>query len=422
VAVILDGFVPRYRARLYELLAARSEIEYVVFHGPPPSRNATLAASPPFRFPNREVRNVELSVGGRSVILQRGALSVAREDFQALVMSAQLRFVSSLVLFALFKMRGWPVVLWGQGFDKDEDVGALGGWTLAAKRRAKRAMARWADAYLVYTDGGRACLLDAGLDPERVFVARNTLDLDEQVAIHDRLRDADLVRLRAELGLLPDSVVLLFVGRLYREKRVCDLVEALRAIRSGEMTRHPIEVVVIGDGPELDDLRAEAQDLPGVHFRGEVADQVEVARHMRVATAVVIPGAVGLAANHAFAQGVPLITKKGRFHGPEVEYLEPGVNGLIVDGNTAALAGALAQLCDSPGVQRQLAEGALRSRERLSIDRTAAAFDEAVRTVLGCRGRSGPVRKRSSTQPPREPAAPVARLRAAPTAARGRAG
>jgi glycosyltransferase involved in cell wall biosynthesis len=124
-----------------------------------------------------------------------------------------------------------------------------------------------------------------------------------------------------------------------------------------------------------------------VHFRGEVADQVEVARHMRVATAVVIPGAVGLAANHAFAQGVPLITKKGPFHGPEVEYLEPGVNGLIVDGDAAALAGALAELCDSPGVRRRLAEGALRSRERLGIDRTATAFDEAVRTVLGSRGR-----------------------------------
>ena len=35
----------------------------------------------------------------------------------------------------------------------------------------------------------------------------------------------------------------------------------------------------------------------------------------------------------------------------------------------------------------QLADGALRSRERLGIDRTATAFDEAVRTVLGSRGR-----------------------------------
>jgi glycosyltransferase involved in cell wall biosynthesis len=387
VALLLDGYVPRYRARLYELLAERSEIEYVVFHGRPPARNPALPATQPFRFPNREVRNAELRLGRRSLIHQRGGLSVAREDFQALVMSAQLRYASSLGLLALFKLRGRPVVLWGQGYDKDEDVGGAGRWMLAAKRRANRAMARRADAYLVYTEGGRERLLEAGLDPPRVFVVRNTLDIDEQIAIHDRLRDADTARLRIELGLRADSAVLLFVGRLYREKGVRDLLEALRTIRSAGMTRQPIELVVIGDGPELEDLRAEARDLQGVHFRGEVADQVEVARHMRVAMAVVIPGAVGLAANHAFAQGVPLITKNGPFHGPEIEYLEPGVNGLIVDGDAVALAGALAELCDSPGVRRRLAEGALRSRERLGIDRTATAFDEAVRTVLGSRGR-----------------------------------
>ena len=256
MAVILDGYVPRYRVRLYELLAERSEIEYVVFHGKPPARNAALSAKPPFRFPSREVRNVELRLGGRTLIHQRGVPGAVREDFQAIVIGAQLRFVSSLVLLALWKLRRRPVILWGQGFDKDEDVGGIGHAALAAKRRLKRTMARSVDGYLVYTAGGRERLVNAGLDPERVFVVQNTLDVEEQIAIHDQLQDADVSQLRSELGLRQDSVVLLFVGRLYREKRVPDLLEAVRMIRSARMTTRPIEVVVIGQGPELADIRA----------------------------------------------------------------------------------------------------------------------------------------------------------------------
>ena len=112
-------------------------------------------------------------------------LGAVREDFQAIVIGAQLRFVSSLVLLALWKLRRRPVILWGQGFDKDEDVGGIGRAALAVKRRLKRTMARSADGYLVYTAGGRERLVNAGLDPERVFVVRNTLDVEEQITIHD---------------------------------------------------------------------------------------------------------------------------------------------------------------------------------------------------------------------------------------------
>ena len=101
VALLLDGYVPRYRARLYELLAERSEIEYVVFHGRPPARNPALPATQPFRFPNREVHNAELRLGGRSLIHQRGALSVVARGLPGARDGAQLRFVSSLGLLAL---------------------------------------------------------------------------------------------------------------------------------------------------------------------------------------------------------------------------------------------------------------------------------------------------------------------------------
>jgi glycosyltransferase involved in cell wall biosynthesis len=171
------------------------------------------------------------------------------------------------------------------------------------------------------------------------------------------------------------------VGRLYREKRIGELLQALRLLRA----RRPelaVELVVLGDGPELARAKAEAVGLEGVHFRGALYDQAEVARYMRVATAVVMPGALGLVVNHAFAHGVPVITRRSLLHGPEAYYIEPGVNGLMVDGGLDDLAAAVAEMIDSPDRLRALAEGALQTRSRLGLDDMVRAFDEGVAASL----------------------------------------
>ena len=55
-----------------------------------------------------------------------------------------------------------------------------------------------------------------------------------------------------------------------------------------------------------------------------------LSRIFRASDAVVIPGYVGLAVNHAFAHGLPVITCQSEIHSPEIEYIENDVNGLIL--------------------------------------------------------------------------------------------
>ena len=170
-----------------------------------------------------------------------------------------------------------------------------------------------ADGYLAYTTSGAEQLAEAGC-PGKITVVGNTLDMSRQVHLHGELQGADERELREDLRLASDSAVLVFLGRVYREKRLDELLEAVRMIESRGLTRKPVEVVVIGDGPELEGIRARAAGRERVHFLGELYDQEAVARHLRVASAVVIPGKVGLAVNHAFAHGVPVITRESRLH------------------------------------------------------------------------------------------------------------
>lgn len=383
VAIVHHGFVPTYRVAFFERLARAGDVEYVVFHGPAPGGTGHQAATGPFAFPDRWVANREIGVRGRTVIAQPIVGPIARGRFAGVVVGAEFKFPASWAAAAVTRARGGALVLWGHGYDKVEDEGAS---RIAAGTALKAAYARRADAYLVYTEGGADRLVQAGLDPERVTVVRNTLDVEAQRALHAGLAETDEAELRAQLGLAPDSAVLVYLGRLYREKRLDELVEAARllAARPGVP---PVEVVVLGDGPELEPTRALAREVPSVRLLGGVYDDMEIARWLRVAAALVMPGKVGLAVNHALAHGVPVLTRASDLHAPEVEYLEHEVNSLLVPGDLGAYVDALAELVSAPAVRERLAAGALSSSERLGLDHMVHAFDSGVRRALAARGR-----------------------------------
>jgi glycosyltransferase involved in cell wall biosynthesis len=383
VAVLKDGFVPEYRAEFFTRLGQMPEVEYVIFHGQAPRGTGHRAARGPFSFPEAKFVNRELRLGQRTLVYQPAVREVAGPAFDAAVLGAELKMLAHVALFPLLKLRGRPVLLWGQGGEKGEDRDVLMEAIGKAGAALKRAAADRADGYIAYTSAGRDSLAEAGVDPAKVFVVRNTLDVEGEIELHGRLANEPVEALREELGLKRDSVVLLFVGRVYPEKKLSEFVSVLRSLRDRGLTRCPVEGVVIGDGPDLERVQREADGMEGVHFVGEIRDRARVARYLRVSAAMVIPGKVGLAVNHAFAHGVPVITRSGALHAPEFEYLEHGRNSIVGEGDLVVFADAVAELVDSPERQAMLARGALESRESLTVASMAASFHRAVCQTLG---------------------------------------
>lgn len=389
VAILHQGFIPHYRAPFFEMLNEQGLAEYVVFHGAPPTHRST-AAKGPFPFPNRWVDNHEISILGWMAIYQPVIQQIMTGDYDAVVLGHELKFLSSIALALLGPLRGVRVLYWGFGYHVKWTSGyhlqqagrgsALDRWKTAIAAAAKNALARRADGYLAYTEAGAEHLDAIGVARERVFVLRNTIDTSTQIRLHGALKDADPKALREELDLEPGSVVFLYVGRLVEAKRVGDLIEAVKRI-NGRQGKRAVEAVIIGDGPMRESLERQAGDDPAISFRGEILDPAVVARYMKASAAVVIPGFVGLAVNHAFAQGRPIITRNHDLHAPEVEYVVNGRNGLIVGGDLDAFADALERFASSPEQRAQLCDGALKTREELRLEHMVEQFDLAVRTI-----------------------------------------
>ena len=385
VAIIKHGFIPPYRVRFYEMLNQREGAEYVVFHGPPPSEIGTVAAQGPFSFPAKWVPTRELPLIVWRPIYQPVVREVLTGGYDAVVFGLEIKFLGNVALALLAKMLGLPVLYWDFGYH--QQLGAdFSRRTLtsvfATANFLKDGLTRLADGYLTYTRRGAERLKAIGFPAERTFVLNNTIDVSEQIRLHGDVAWEDPQALRSEFRLRPDSVVFLYIGRLVGAKRVDELIEAVRRLNREGRCAHPVEAVVIGAGPQLAELQALAQGLDSIRFLGDVRDQRLVARCMKVSAAVVIPGFVGLAVNHAFAQGRPIITRAHNLHSPEIEYVAHDENGLIVEGDMDCFVARLAQFAGDADEQRRLAAGALHSREELRLEKMVERFDLAVRSVI----------------------------------------
>jgi glycosyltransferase involved in cell wall biosynthesis len=388
VAVLNHGYLPHYRMAFYELLAERGSFDYVVFHGAPPSWVGTPELKGPFAFPQRRVNNREFNIGPLTLVYQPVVREILTGGYDAIVITTEGKFISNQLLALLCKFRGIAVLQWGFGYhpprgSRERDVPNRP--LLAITTFIKKRMTRLADGFIAYTKTGADRLVASGYPRERTFFVQNTIDMNEQLRLHEAERDTDPQQIRREFGLRPDSVVFVFIGRLVGIKRVDQLIEVIRRINSDGHSRHVVEALIVGSGECEEALKAQAVDVPGIHFLGALPPNDKVARCLKVSAAVVITGMVGLVTNHALAHGRPVITREIDTHSPELEYVEHEKNGLIVSGDLDALAATLGCFADSPEWQARLAEGALQTREGLRLEDMADRFDEAARTTIARR-------------------------------------
>lgn len=161
--------------------------------------------------------------------------------------------------------------------------------------------------------------------------------------------------LRQELGLSPTSTVISMVARLSPEKGHKILLEAVAQLRP-HLTRQ-IEVLVIGTGPLLNDLKNYARDLKleqVVKFTGRLDNQ-RVRQVLPICDIVTLPSEI---------EGLPYaITEAMSLSKPVVASRVGGIPEQIIDGETGllipprdpqALAQALGRLIENSELACQM--------------------------------------------------------------------
>jgi len=139
-------------------------------------------------------------------------------------------------------------------------------WRVRAYQQLDRLSLPNADRVITVCKPFVVDLVRRGVDGARISVIENAVEGREKIPA------AEGLELRRALGLRQDSLVVLSVGRLSKEKGHPELLLAFRQLlRDGQA--QPVQLLIVGDGGEANVLREAAADLKGqVIFTGHQPD------------------------------------------------------------------------------------------------------------------------------------------------------
>jgi glycosyltransferase involved in cell wall biosynthesis len=173
--------------------------------------------------------------------------------------------------------------------------------------------------------------------------------------------------LRLKLRFSEEDVVFAYAGRMVGWK---GLAHAIEALAQPSLADVPAKLLLVADGPILDQLQSRAQDL-GVFERivfHEAVPHQSLPSYYAAADVGVFPSigdeAFGITIAEAMSCGKPVIAS---YIGgiPEVVGNEESCGLLVAPGNATALAEAMRKLAESPELRQQMGATGRERVERL---------------------------------------------------------
>lgn len=313
-------------------------------------------------------------------------------EFKPDLLHAHSPVLNGLAALRASRRMGIPLLYEIRAFWEDAAVGNGTGSEGSLRYR----LTRWAESYVVrradhiavICEGLKGDLIKRGVDPAKILVSPNGVDLD--LFGSPPPRNATL---GAKAGIVEDAEVIGFIGSFYDYEGLDDLLTAMPAL----VERRPkLHLLLVGGGPMEAALKAQSAASPvadRIHFIGRVPhDEVESwyslvdilvypRKSMRL-TDLVTP----LKPLEAMAQG-KLVAASGV--GGHRELIEDGVTGtLFAADNPAELAKSVANLFENRG---QWEERRRIAREFVERDRNWSSnilrYDPVYRELTGLTGK-----------------------------------
>jgi glycosyltransferase involved in cell wall biosynthesis len=368
---ILQRGISRHRLPFYttlrEALAAHN-VELVLVHGhfaPWDNKKGDLATIPWAKV----IRNRVLRIAGLEIYWQP-AMFLFRDHDLVIVEQANRLLINYLL--QLFRRRtGYKLAYWGHG--KDFQSANPDGWL----QRFKAFYTRHVDWWFAYTDLSRQLVMKCGMPREKITVVQNSGDTDVLRQALETLNETELKRARIESGISSSNVAV-YCGGLYENKRLSFMLDAAQRVRE----RIPdFEFLVIGDGPDAEQVKQKARKWSWLRYLGPMfgADRVP---YMKLAKVQLMPGAVGLGIVDSFLLEVPLVTTDISIHGPEISYLEHGVNGLQTKDDMEVYADTVSALLQDDSRLYELKEGCRNSAKRYTVENMTNNFTVGILRCL----------------------------------------
>ncbi|MCL2289908.1 MAG: glycosyltransferase family 4 protein [Bacteroidetes bacterium] len=232
-----------------------------------------------------------------------------------------------------------------------------------------------AAATMNYSTAAYDILPSYGVDEKNIHVTYNTTDTEALI------KERSFIQTEPKI-LPPNNYRLLHVGRLVKWKRVDLLIQAVKKLVNSFPT---LQLVIIGDGPEKENLIQQAIDNgidSHILFAGGVHDPKMLGKYMNEATIYVLAGMGGLSINDAMTYGLPVVCSV--CDSTERDLVRHGENGFFFKENDVnSLVQVLDQLLRSPELCKQMGEKSKQIIENeINLETVTNRYYQAFKEIL----------------------------------------
>lgn len=315
--LIIQPSVPVYRIDFFQRIADDPCIELSVYHGVMLGGiDEPSILSNKWSVPKCDV----FKIG--PFFWQRNILNLDVSKFDVIVVSGNLRFLTSILIFLKSILFRKKVVWWSHYRSKKFFVSYF----------LRYLFYRFSSALLFYTEEEKSlALIEVNPKNKSIFALNNGVSSH---AIRKLVTDLESRILdRNQLNIL-------FIGRITPKSNFSLLIEAISELKD----RMNVRVHVIGDSGESKVRYLYAKSINHLFiWHGIITDESEIAKVANICNLLVYPGDVGLSLLHGFSYGLPaLIHDDFDKHMPEHAAFENNINGFLFEyGNSSSLSNCI---------------------------------------------------------------------------------
>lgn len=223
--------------------------------------------------------------------------------------------------------------------------------------------------FIAVSEAVKESIVLQGVKAEKIHVVYNSVDTE-------RFKSANGAKIKKDLGLSSDDMVLGMVANLYPVKNHISVFEALADLHKEGKFIHLVLAGAGGIRKELD-LKIENMNLTQyVHFLGARFDVENILDCIDIFVLASHTEGLSNALLEAMASKKPVIATRV---GGNVEVVENGVDGILVSTDSSSIADAIRKLVDSTELRKEMGEkGFERIKRQFSLERMLDSYMEII--------------------------------------------
>lgn len=206
------------------------------------------------------------------------------------------------------------------------------------------------------------------ISKSKIFIAHNTVEVltDNTVSNEQRNR-------------------LLFIGTLYKEKRIYELIDAYLEAKKNNNSNNFLCLDIIGRGEEFDNIKAIIEKYgfyDSIFLHGPVYDELKLSEYFSKALLCISPDQAGLSVLKSMGYGVAYVTRENAITGGERLNIINNENGMLYK-DKGELVTIIEDAFNSPNKYKKMGINAKKYyNNNATVEHMAQGFIDAINHVL----------------------------------------